>query len=1044
MLNSDADCLVQRLISQQVLSEPVFGVLSFSHQTLLDCLAVHGALARGEALLDFIHSKRPVPFIRPTVRVFFFYLRAHEPSRFRQQVRAVLNEEILAYHLRRLVAESFAEITPSEDDWPLLRWLLRTYPDLFSQMLGRTRSETWLQMLTSHLLPLVRLEPDLKEQWLFSFAMHLRTWATSHAEEVVALWREVLDEFARDARVSRAQFTWNVLISLEQASIWQTEGIRGLLEAFLNEPGEPDRHYLGRALSSFIRSTGEGDDLLWRFLNPPANSASLELDYDSISGDEITSASFRFKRGELPDGFLKERLASSDWLLDHFINAILPATEAPEGGTLPLNTDWLPAGHLRSTSYRRRRSRGVVMPYEGEHFLQDVLEEALKIRAKRNDVWWHEHEPQLRHRRDLGVRYLLIQAYRANPEANGVGVAAHLCERELLRARDLDYEVGELTRDAYPYLPEDAQQRHQTLVLELYADAANDESTVFRARETYERLLWVPRWLRLPDVQEFLDAWEPRFGPARPEPRLHMWDANRAPPVSVEQLLALSSAGVRRLIEYFRDLARTGEGDRSEYREDRWALRGIFRSTATIAPVHVLNLIDQLKDEGIEDDYLDAVASGVSSHLLYRFGNIQPAGGWTPEEPLPEGEALATQLLDLLDHHASIWSSRNSASEIAAACAHVVLDPNAISRLTDILYILCQQRQTPDVAVTTDDTEKGDRGERLSHDALNNPRGVAANASVGFCNHLTDRGKQTPERVKDIIWAFAADAEAFVRVAVLENLAYTISACPEIGWPALEIALRPDAETPKATPPHLWRYIENILYYNYYHRYERIAPLLERLRTEAFEVAGETYGRISTLSWLAGHTTAQDIFMGLSNAPLGVWKGTAQVLCANIGIAAHRTECRLGILRLLEQRDLPAEAADHIAHQFHSEKSNPYFTAEIALALINYRQLHEKKETAGDRAIHLSGVVDWLVIEASRDPLSSLRIVERLVDILATEARMAVYNANELVVPLSAALREADELNDQELLLRVLSVQDKLLRLGISEMDDLLNEAARP
>jgi len=1045
MLSSDPDQLVQRLISQQVLSEPISGVLSFSHQTLLDCLAVHGALSRGETLLDFIRGKRPVPFIRPTIRVFFFYLRAHEPSRFRQQVRAVLSEESLAYHLRRLVAESLAEIIPSEDDWPLLRWLVRTYADLFSQMLGQTRGEAWLQMLTSHLLPSVRGEPELKEQWLFGFAMHLKTWATSHAEQVVALWREMLDEFAADFNAARAHFTCNVLIGLEQASIWRTEGMRGLLEAFLNEPGESDRHYLGRALSSFIRATGEGDDLLWRFLNPPAESTPLPLDYDSFSGDEVTFASFRFKRGDIPDGFLKERLASSDWLLDHFIHAVLPASVASEDRTRLVDADWLPAGHLGNTSYRRRRSRRVIMPYGSEHFIQDVLEEALKVRATRDDRWWREHEPELRHRRDLGVRYLLVQAYRENPEANAVGVAVQLCDRELLREWDLDYELGELTRDAYPYLPEDAQERHQRLVLSLYADDRDGNDWIeFRARKTYELLQWVPRWLRLREAQEFLDTWEPRFGPARPERRLHMWDGNRAPPLSVEELLALTPAGARRLIDYFQGLAHAREGGRDEYMEDCWALRRIFRNAATIAPVEVLNLIDELTDEGIEGDYVDAVASGVSSHLSYRFGNVRPAGDWTPREPLPEGEELAVLLLDFLDRHPSIWSSRDSASEIAAACAHVVLDPDAISRLTEILYILCQQRQTPDAAAAEDRDKHGDRRQQLSFDALNNPRGVTANASVRFCNHLADCGKQMPERVKDIIWTFAADPEAFVRVAVLENLAYTVSACPEIGWPALDIVLKPDAEKPRATPPHLWRYIEDVLYYNYYHRYERVAPLLERLRTEAFEIAGETYGRISTLSLLAGHTTAEDIFRALSNAPAGVWKGTAQVLCGNIGIAAHRTECRLGILRLLGQRDLPPEAADHIAYAFSGEESSPYLTAEIALALVNYRQLHEKKAKDGDRAIRLSGVVDWLVIEASRDPLSSLRVIERLVDVLAQEGRMALYNVDEMVVPLSAALREADELDDQALLLRVLAVQDKLLRLGISEMNDFLNQAARP
>ena len=63
---------------------------------------------------------------------------------------------------------------------------------------------------------------------------------------------------------------------------------------------------------------------------------------------------------------------------------------------------------------------------------------------------------------------------------------------------------------------------------------------------------------------------------------------------------------------------------------------------------------------------------------------------------------------------------------------------------------------------------------------------------------------------------------------------------------------------------------------------------------------------------------------------------------------------------------------------------------------------------------------------------------------LERENRMSLYNAEELVTALAAALREADELEDRDLLLRVLWVQDKLLRLGISEVDELLNRAARP
>jgi hypothetical protein len=82
------------------------GSLSFSHQTLLDNLAVYSSLARGEDLAGFIKSHPPFPFLRPAVRAFVFYLRAHAPERFSRQVWAVLADENIAYHIRRLIAES--------------------------------------------------------------------------------------------------------------------------------------------------------------------------------------------------------------------------------------------------------------------------------------------------------------------------------------------------------------------------------------------------------------------------------------------------------------------------------------------------------------------------------------------------------------------------------------------------------------------------------------------------------------------------------------------------------------------------------------------------------------------------------------------------------------------------------------------------------------------------------------------------------------------------------------------------------------------------
>ncbi len=92
------------LISNAVLIETDGGSLAFAHQTIAECLAVRRAVREGQTLAQFILRQPPLPFVRPAVRTFFFYLRNQDRAAFRRQVWEVLNHEDLAYHLKRLLA----------------------------------------------------------------------------------------------------------------------------------------------------------------------------------------------------------------------------------------------------------------------------------------------------------------------------------------------------------------------------------------------------------------------------------------------------------------------------------------------------------------------------------------------------------------------------------------------------------------------------------------------------------------------------------------------------------------------------------------------------------------------------------------------------------------------------------------------------------------------------------------------------------------------------------------------------------------------------
>jgi len=182
---------LRRLISQDVLTEPATPasgqMIGLGHQALLDALTVRSALAEGQDLRAFILAHPPFPFLRPAVRGFAMHLRAIDPPRFRRQFRAAIGEPGIAYHLKRALIESLAEMVPSDDDWPLLRHLWQTHTDLFRRLLWQARHDAWFRVLLEHWWPLLGDEPA-DDPVRGDFILRLDRWMNRSPVEVVALW----------------------------------------------------------------------------------------------------------------------------------------------------------------------------------------------------------------------------------------------------------------------------------------------------------------------------------------------------------------------------------------------------------------------------------------------------------------------------------------------------------------------------------------------------------------------------------------------------------------------------------------------------------------------------------------------------------------------------------------------------------------------------------------------------------------------------------------------------------------------------------------
>ena len=359
--------IVRQLISQEVLLETSPSVLAFSHQTLADCLTVRATQAKNQTLAQFILEHSQLPFIRPAVRAFFFYLRAYQPDVFRRQVWEVLSHDKIAYHVKRLISESFAELVPVKEDWRLLHRIFQNHPDLFRRLLWRANNGAWWNIITQHWLPEAKLAKE-RETWLFQFVQWLGAWINIYPTEVVAFWREALAQKGADPQ----NLARSVRSMLTNFKAWRTTGIQELLETLVEDFEIEEHDFLGTLLTQWVELTNGGDTLLWRYI-------TKNILPEDIGGwnlrDKLRCKPHEFHR----DNFLADRLNQSDFLLNLVLNEIENWSEL-----------------LYHTSWGLSHSQGVIRHVDSLTFLLSSLESALKFRASQNDVWWQTNEPRLR------------------------------------------------------------------------------------------------------------------------------------------------------------------------------------------------------------------------------------------------------------------------------------------------------------------------------------------------------------------------------------------------------------------------------------------------------------------------------------------------------------------------------------------------------------------------------------------------------------------------------------------------------------------------
>lgn len=1015
--------VVRELISQEVLWESTPSMLAFSHQTLADCLTVRANLANGITLEQFILDRPQFPFIRPAVRAFFFFLRVHQPIQFRRQVWQVLSHDDIAYHVKRLICESFGEIEPVEEDWRLLRRIFQQDPDLFRRLLSRITGKAWFDILRWRWLAEVEISPR-REDWLPIFCRELSTWANQHPADVIALWREAIASEWAD----RHQLIGAINAGLDKFEAWNTEGVRELLETLINLENI-EQHFLGKSIRCWVQATNSGDDLLWQYITKNVTSNDLRR-YDLNQKLRCTSDEFH------RDKFITERLSKSD----EFLNLVLSELEcwstrddAPDTVTRLRNqflyyTSWK-STHNQHETYCIDRIDSLAVLLNG-------LENAFKARSRQNDAWWQANEPHLRNTKEVAIRYITIQAYKENIQANIPGIEAQLLDEELFRFNylydRLSYELGELMGIASPYISESVRVANQEMILSLYADRPSnvDEPSLQAGfdrtnRKVFNLTAWIPSIFRIPKVQSLISDRHDRFGHSHPSPEIYSRSGTVKPPLSSENFLSLSDDTLLRLLHYYEKYPNL-EDFNSDWIGGCDSVILILHESCSLHPARFLDLFPRFIEENFHARYLCAVVEGIATHLRYRFGNLSSQDTWKPVEPLPEGNILASDLLNLLERYPSLWENGYTVSQAIESCGDVLDDPESADRLTLLLFWLHGKNlNSEQLFVSNSDRELYSR-------ALNSTDGVAAMSAMRLCNRLLEKDCSLPELLPDLLHHFARSPQIDVRVPILEQLPFLIYKQPDLGWKLLDDVFQ-------EPQPRLWKYAEKCLYYQYRNNFDRVRPYLNRMFSEGMAEAGDTWGRISTLASLAGYISKEKLFATLNIANDEAWRGATQVFAANLKEKEHKDICSTGLITILRTGNLSNRLFEEIDLFFRESSNWAFIQHEFVLAFLDSISRSNERYSFW----HFYG---WICHQVNCNLLLGMETLELVLKSLEQEndrSDFAFGNTEPLIAALNEILREADERDDSDLIHRAIELQDCFLRLNVYGIEKFLANAAR-
>jgi len=1001
--------IARALRSLNIIQDTHDASITFGHQTLLDVLVISAAIRKGVTLNQFIQGLPPVPFVRPSIRSFVAQLAVGERSVFRKQVRAVLTGNS-AFHIRRLVAESFSQLNPFDDDWPLLLDLRNNHREIFQVIYQQASSVQWHHFWFKHLVPVLKDSQDA--DGLTAHVYRVSQWKNQDASGVFTFWMEALAiSWLNSNNIATQLDLYLKDINKEHLFL-----ALPLLEHLIKLP-KTNHSLLGAAVARFVEAGAVNDDLLWHYMTSEIDDEVI-LQYRFDKKLRCQPHEFGSKR----ESFLSDRMVHSTSLLDLALGSVEYWSEVrtKRNGKTRIG---FRQGYLKETSYSDTHTKIGIRHVDSERILFDAIETAIIHHANNNSQWWCGNRERLCFNHEGALCYLAILALTKNPQTNLDVIARLLCNRDLLEF-SLSFEIANLIKSAFIYLDETAQDAAIAAMLNIWQKNGETEESdrCWKIKRRLEYITAIPCQLRTEKSQSLMDQHEKINGRFILQPDIGMRGGTVCAPFSYEVFLNASDAGLLSLLTHYTGYGRDGWSDDLVGGESEvgWQLR----EASSRQPVRFLKVLSTYWAM-ISAKFCDEIMDGIASHLAHRFGNLQTNRAWNPIEE-PDGVGLANDVLSELERHPAHWIHNRSAAKALEACSHVIEDIDNSTRIAFMAVGFSTLAETSIIIGDSDD---------VLTSGLNMKSGNVAEALMIVATNLLKNQIALPELLEQTLCRFSRHENPAVRAMILRRLAYFQSFNPTLGWHLFKSAMQ--------NSKGLWIIAEPCLYYAYHKNFGIVSPFLERIRADGSDKDMEVWGRISALAVLTGHIDLSGFLEQLSTVDNSVaWKGASDVWTHSENIKQHREKCLAGIeAGLNASHEHSIIVANQLEHIFRDNK--PPVVVPLHLIQRCFEIFNNNEQNKHHR---LHGFSEWLNAISHSTPELALDSATEYVEYIKNVNTYFYDHNDEMMHVMTHLFREAEEREESDqgqMLSQVVKLQDGLLAIGLNSVNDWFHAVER-